>query len=120
MGATTLETAKITPKGLLHGNASGPAIWTILSSVIFEILHKRGFATKHCTVIYKQLFHLVGFAYVDDCDLVQSGTDPIAVLESMHTLINSWGSLMQVTGGVLNVEKVGSIWLTTYGQEGNG
>ena len=33
------------PQGVLQGNASGPAIWTILSSVIFEILHKRDFAT---------------------------------------------------------------------------
>ena len=33
------------PQGVLQGNASGPAIWSILSSVIFDILHKRGFAT---------------------------------------------------------------------------
>ena len=62
------------PQGVLQGSASGPAIWTILSSVIFEILHKRGFATKHCTAISKQVFHLIGFTYVDDCDLVQSPT----------------------------------------------
>ena len=72
------------PQGVLQGNTSGLAMWTIFSSVNFEILHKRGFATKHCTAISKQVFHLVGFAYIDDCDLVQSITDPIVVLEYMH------------------------------------
>jgi len=30
------------PQGILQGNASGPAIWTILSSIIFDILQKKG------------------------------------------------------------------------------
>ena len=53
---------------------------------------------------------MVGFAYVDDSDLIQSGTDPIHVLTSMQNLINSWGSLMAVTGGSIATEKkVGGI-----------
>ena len=93
------------PQGVLQGNASGPTIWSLLSSIVFEVLHKRGFATKFCTSLSKQIFQLVGFAYVDDCDLVQVGTNPVEVLESMQQLINSWGSLMEVTGGALSVEK---------------
>ena len=45
------------------------------------------------------------FSYVDDCDLIKSGTEPVEVLSSMQELINSWGSLMEVTGGALSVEK---------------
>ena len=93
------------PQGVLQGNASGPAIWSILSSVIFEILHKRGFATEFCTSLSKECFLLVGFSYVDDCDLVQSGTNPRVLLHSMQELIQSWGSLMEVTGGALSVSK---------------
>ena len=93
------------PQGVLQGNASGPTIWSVLSSVIFEILHKRGFAVDYCTSISKQIFHMVGFAYVDDCDLIQSGSDPVSVLQSMQRLINSWGSLMEVTGGAISVDK---------------
>jgi len=93
------------PQGVLQGNASGPTIWSVLSSIIFEILHKRGFAIEYCTSISKELFHMVGFAYVDDCDLIQSGSDPITVLQSMQNLINSWGSLMEVTGGAISVDK---------------
>ena len=55
--------------------------------------------------ISKQLFTLIGFAYVDDCDLFQVGCDPLEVLTSMQSLINSWGSLMEVTGGVIRTDK---------------
>ena len=93
------------PQGVLQGNASGPTIWALISTIIFEILHKRGFAVQICNSISKQLFYLVGFAYVDDCDLIQSGSTPQEVLGSMQELINSWGSLMEVTGGALSVDK---------------
>ena len=48
---------------------------------------------------------MVGFAYVDDSDLIQSGSDPIEVLASMQDLLNNWSSLMGVTGGAISVEK---------------
>ena len=93
------------PQGVLQGNASGPTVWVLVSSVIFEILHKRGLSVKFCTALSQKVFQLVGFAYVDDCDLLQSGTDPVKVLTSMQQLINSWSSLMKVTGGAISVDK---------------
>ena len=93
------------PQGVLQGNTAGPDIWSALSSVIFKVLHSRGFAEHIVTAISKQVFTLVGFAYVDDCDLIQSGTNPIEVLASMQSLINSWGSLMEVTGGAVRTDK---------------
>ena len=93
------------PQGVLQGNAAGPTIWSLLSSIIFEILHKRGFAVEFCTSISKELFCLVGFAYVDDSDLIQTGSDPVQVLNSMQELINSWSELMDVTGGAISVDK---------------
>ena len=93
------------PQGVLQGNASGPSIWLTLSSLIFEILHKRGFSATISSSISKQLFTLVGFAYVDNSDLIQVGSTPLEVLASMQSLINSWGSLMEVTGGVIRTDK---------------
>ena len=90
---------------MLQGNASGPSIWLTLSSVIFDVLHKRGFTSEIVSAISKQLFALVGFTYVDDCGLIQVGGEPITVLASMQQLINSWGSLMEVTGGAINTGK---------------
>jgi len=98
------------PQGILQGNASGPAIWTIISSVIFDILRKKGHSDKFCTAISKELFLLVGFAYVDDCDLIQSGQDPMEVARSMQTVVQQWGDLMEVTGGALNLDPSKSYW----------
>jgi hypothetical protein len=92
---------QFTPQGVLQGNASGPTIWSILSSVIFEILHDKGFGVEFCSTISKQLFLLVGFSYVDDCDLIQSGEDPLTVARSMQRVIQQWGDLMEVAGGAL-------------------
>ena len=60
------------PQGVLQGNAGGPTIWVLISSIVFEILHKRGFAVEICTSISKHLFYMVGFVYIDDSDLIQS------------------------------------------------
>ena len=79
------------PQGILQGNASSPTIYVLLCSVMFEILHHRGFAVEICTSISKNLFFMVGFVYVEECDLIQSRSDSIVVLSSMQALINSWG-----------------------------
>ena len=50
----------------------------------------------------------MGFSYVDDCDLIQVGDEHITVLASMQQLINSWGSLVEVTVGAINTGK--SLW----------
>ena len=93
------------PQGVLQGNASGPTIWTILSSVIFSCLHSRGFSSIFCSALSLNLFSLVGFCYVDDCDLIQVGEDPLSVITSMQQLISSWKELMQVTGASIATDK---------------
>ena len=90
---------------ILQGNTAVPDIWSALSSVVFEVLHRREFRCSIITAISKQLLVLVGFSYVDYCDLIQTGSDPVEVLASIEELINSWGSLMEVTGEALRTEK---------------
>eukprot|EP00979_Chaetoceros_neogracilis_P017703 scaffold10267_cov270-Chaetoceros_neogracile.AAC.1 len=96
------------PQGVIQGNASGPTIWSILSSMIFSILQKKGLSVEFCSSLSKRLFKLVGFSFVDDCDLIQSGTDPQEVAHKMQRLIQQWGDLMEVTGGALASDK--SYW----------
>ena len=93
---------EFTPQGILQGNASGPMIWSVLSSVIFKILHDKGFGVEFCSTVSKQLFLVVSFLYVEDCDLIQSGEDPLTVARSMQ---RQWGDLMEVTGGALASDK---------------
>ena len=95
-------------QGILQGNASGPQVWSILSSVIFRILHKRGHSTSFCKCISKSLFELLGFSYVDDCDLIQSKDTPETTVTAMQDLVNDWCNYMKVTGG--KVEATKSWW----------
>ena len=48
---------------------------------------------------------MVGFAYVDDSDLIQSSNDPLEVLILMQEVINSWGYLMEVSLGAICTDK---------------
>ena len=82
-GGDYFENWLFVPQGILQGNASGPAIWTIISSLIFDIIRTKGYSNRFCSAISKELFLLVGFAYVDNCDLIQSGQVPINGARSM-------------------------------------
>ncbi|GFH50742.1 hypothetical protein CTEN210_07218 [Chaetoceros tenuissimus] len=93
------------PQGVLQGNAAGPVIWAILSSVIFSILRDKGFCDSFCMCLSKELFELVGFAFVDDADLIQSGKDADDVLEKTQLLLDEWRDLMAVTGGAIETNK---------------
>ena len=93
------------PQGVLQGNTSEPDIWTVLSLVIFDILHKKLFSYNLVSSISKRLFTLIGFVCVEDCDLLQVKDNPIEVLTSMQTLINSWETFMEVTGGDIRTDK---------------
>ena len=93
------------PQGVLQGNASGPQIWSILSSIIFSILRKKGFGTKFCSCLSQSLFIMIGYSYVDDCDLLQAQEDPLSTIQSMQEVINQWSDLMEVTGGKIAASK---------------
>ena len=101
-GGDDLEPGENFLQGMVQGNAAGPSMWTILSSIIFEVLHSRGHSTFFCSAISRQVFCLLGFMYVDDCDLFQVGEDPAVVLTSMQSVINSWGSIVKVLGGAMD------------------
>lgn len=104
-GADSYAHWKNAPQGVLQGNAAGPVIWAILSSVIFDILRKKGFCDTFCMCLSWELFELVGFVFVDDADLIQSGADADEVLEKTQLLLDEWRDLMAVTGGAIETKK---------------
>lgn len=53
----------------------------------------------------KELFELVGFAFVDDADLIQSGEDADNVLEKTQLLLDERSDLMAITGGAIETNK---------------
>ena len=65
-----------TPQGVLQGNTAGPDIWSALSSVIFDVLHKRSFPYNMTSSISKQLFTLVGFLML----IIVTSSGPMKIL----------------------------------------
>jgi Reverse transcriptase (RNA-dependent DNA polymerase). len=99
------ENWKLPPQGVLQGNGSGPAIWSILSSCIFDILRRRGHCNTISSSIRKLLLELSGFAYVDDTDLLQIDDTVDEVVRHMQQKVLDWNDNIGVTGGILSPEK---------------
>ena len=89
------------PQGTGQGHGAGPQIWSVLSSIIFSILTDLGFSSEFINALTTEMFRLSGFAYVDDCDLVQLGPSITAVIAQTQAALSKWEDLIQVTGGSL-------------------
>ena len=57
--------------GLLQGNSCAPQLWSIISSIVFSELSTQGFGIHFVNYFTTEIAHLVGFRYVDDCDMIQ-------------------------------------------------
>lgn len=99
------DTWLLPPQGVLQGNGSGPTIWSILSSCIFQILRKRGQCNSFRSAIRNLLLELSGFAYVDDTDLLQVNDTVEEVVCYMQQKLSEWNDIVGVTGGILAPSK---------------
>ena len=90
--------------GIGQGNGAGPAIWAVVSTPIFNSMRQRGYG------IYVRSpsgadFFFVGYAFVDDTDLVVNDPSPQAtaatVISRLQTSINFWEASLRASGGAL-------------------
>ena len=93
------------PQGTGQGHGAGPQIWSVLSLIIFSILSDLGFSLEFINALTTEIFRLSGFAYVDDCDLVQLGQNIPNVINKTQAALSKWEALIQVTGGSLAPSK---------------
>ena len=56
--------------GIGQSNGLDPALWAFISSIIFEMCKARGHGTVVTTSVSKEDVSLLGFAFVDDADLM--------------------------------------------------
>jgi len=56
--------------GIGQGNGAGPAIWAVVSTPILDILRSMGFGFSYIIPISDHFIRFVGFAFVDDTDLL--------------------------------------------------
>jgi len=101
----TLPTA-----GIGQGNGARLQIWVAVSSPLFEIMPAKGFLATFICAIAKEHRSMVGFAFVDDTDLIASNPSQVAskVTEKMQQSLTLWHKLLQATGRDLVPEKC--IW----------
>jgi hypothetical protein len=114
-GNSSTSKWKLPPQGVLQGNGSGPAIWSILSSCIFQALHHQGHYNILTSAIRNLILQLTGFAYVDDTDLLQTAQTVEKVVHDMQKTLNAWQDCASVTGGLLSPAKC---WYAIYKKTG--
>jgi hypothetical protein len=96
-------------QGVYQGNGAGPLNWAVGSSLLLDIMREEGFGIFYQTSLSAQVIRFVGYAFVDDTDLVQTGKDGsetgLEILEQMQAGVNLWEGIIDATGGALSVKK---------------
>ena len=111
------------PMGLGQGNGSGPSVWTIISSKMFEVLYKNNLSSFFLTPITHLPLEICGFAFVDDTDLVctvPNSTSSLDTLEKMQSMVNTWEGVAKTTGGAIETSPEKSWWYLVDFEWNNG
>jgi len=95
-----------------QGNGAGPQIWVVVSTPILNLLRQEGYSTTFKASISGNKIHFVGYMFVDDKDLIQTGptitTSETDTLPLMQAALDLWNQGLHATGGALVPEK--SFW----------
>ena len=95
-------------QGVYQGNGAGPIIWAVVSSPLLQILREDGFGTFFRSAISQKTIRLVGYAFVDDTDLIQTARTNESFHEvhvHMQQALDLWEGLIKSTGGAIAVDK---------------
>ena len=92
--------------GLLQGNGAGPTIWVLVSTPLLNMLRTADHGAHLLSAISKEAAHFVGFAFVDDTDLVTFRADDFnitddEIYDDMQTSIDRWEEGLRITGGAI-------------------
>jgi len=78
--------------GIGQGNGAGPAIWAVVSTPLLNVLREKGHGFEGVCPISSTYFRFVGYAFVDDTDVIQSLLldNPTSVIEKLQAAIDTW------------------------------
>jgi hypothetical protein len=98
------------PQGLGQGtNGAAPAIWALVSTPVLNMLREQEFGAAFRLAISGRAINLVGYAFVDDSDIIQTAaigdTDIAAVFDKAQDGINTCIGGMKATGGQVRLDK---------------
>ncbi len=95
-------------QGVCQGNGAGPALWLATSIPLIESVRRNGQLASFISPITRQHASLVGFLYVDDCDLLAFGSAAVPheqVIEALQRNVNLWQGGLRATGSSLSHKK---------------
>ena len=94
--------------GMCQGNGAAPAAWLVLSAMLIRIYKRRGHGAKLRSPITRCWLSQMGVSFVDDVDLfiIKSCLDTeFKLTTEAQSSLNTWGTTLIETGGVLKPEK---------------
>ena len=95
-----------------QGNGAGPQIWALVSTPILNMMRAEGFNVMFKMAISGKEIKFVGYAFMDDTDLVVNVNDKEAdskqVAQRMQEALDHWEGGLRATGGAIVPEK--SYW----------
>ena len=101
--------ARIPFQGILQGNGAAPTIWVLISTPLLDMLRSAQNGAHLQSAISKEPHHVVGFAFVDDTDLVCFNQGNLRlteeIMEDMQQGIDQWEGGLKLTGGAIVPEK---------------
>jgi len=94
--------------GIGQGNGAGPAIWAVLSSPLLNMLRSGDFGCEFMSPFSKKLTQFVGYAFVDDTDIIVSKPTMVSCMEATSSLqraVDIWEGGLKATCGAIVPEK---------------
>jgi hypothetical protein len=93
-------------QGVGQGNGAGPQIWALVSSVVLNMLQNKGYGANFQSAMSNNQLSLVGYAFVDDTDLVfANNIPPSNMINAMQQSLTAWEGGIRMTGGPIVPEK---------------
>ena len=97
-------------QGTCQGNGASPAIWVAVSAPLLDMMRSANHGIKILTPITNEKDHIVGFAFVDDTDIIEGDlnnntTSYQSVALFMQEGIDRWEGGFKATGGAIRPDK---------------
>jgi len=82
--------------GIGQGNGAGPQIWAVVSAPILNLLRQEGYGAAFKAAISRDQIQFVGYSFVDDTDLIQTGqtihSTSVEMLPMMQAALDLWNN----------------------------
>ena len=96
-------------QGAGQGNGIAPTARALTSTNMFQVMDRAGHGRLAVTAISGTILSLVGFAFVDDADLVDGtidvGTPGEDLIDRFQVAMDRWCRVLRATGGMIAPDK---------------